>query len=413
MSAFMHDVARASLPVAIALLAFTAVARAALWADDPALVRVGRQYLEPLGVWCLGAVGVQLFAVVAAGDAGALSLLLPIAMGAVLALTPVAALMFRYNNPDAVMVLLMMAAVYCAVRALEHASAKWIALAGVALGFAFLAKMLEGIMVMPAIGLVYPPLQWMSLAFALALLTSVVRATSVVSRIQLQTESHKAWVRFTYRVVITALHLLQPAARLWGRISFGLTPWRRRGTSSFVFPLPRSATSWQETWRSADDRLRELETRLRDSGAIVVRGAGFDGWDLQVRGGLLVNARLLTTIEEHGSGRQLVRIKVWPAGSHWVFTAAPLLFRTLVESEPLRQVLDDSVPDLVLFGAVLLLGEAVRSRRALDLERQKSERLLLNVLPTSIATRPPMLLPTRWARSIPSASIVPTTALAK
>jgi class 3 adenylate cyclase len=50
-------------------------------------------------------------------------------------------------------------------------------------------------------------------------------------------------------------------------------------------------------------------------------------------------------------------------------------------------VLDDSVPDLVLFGAVLLLGEAVRSRRALDLERQKSERLLLNVLPTSIATR--------------------------
>ena len=75
--------------------------------------------------------------------------------GAALALTPVAALMFRYNNPDAVMVLLMMAAVYCAVRAIEHASARWIALAGVALGFAFLAKMLEAIMVMPAIGLVY------------------------------------------------------------------------------------------------------------------------------------------------------------------------------------------------------------------------------------------------------------------
>src|SRR5829696_2166803 len=69
------------------------------------------------------------------------------------------------------------------------------------------------------------------------------------------------------------------------------------------------------------------------------------------------------------------------------FTAAPLLFRTLVESEPLRQVLDDSVPDVVLFGAVLLLGEAVRNRRDLDLEREKSERLLLNVLPTSIASR--------------------------
>lgn len=75
--------------------------------------------------------------------------------GAVLALTPVAALMFRFNNPDAVMVLLMTAAAYCAVRALDNHGARWMALAGVALGFAFLAKMLEGLMVMPAIGLVY------------------------------------------------------------------------------------------------------------------------------------------------------------------------------------------------------------------------------------------------------------------
>ena len=75
--------------------------------------------------------------------------------GAALALTPVAALMFRYDDPDAVMVLLMMAAGYCTVRALERADWRWITLAGVALGFAFLAKMLEGIMVLPAIGLVY------------------------------------------------------------------------------------------------------------------------------------------------------------------------------------------------------------------------------------------------------------------
>ncbi|MCW2652423.1 MAG: mannosyltransferase [Mycobacterium sp.] len=75
--------------------------------------------------------------------------------GAALALAPVAALMFRYNNPDAVMVLLMTGGAYCTVRALERAGARWIALAGVALGFAFLAKMLEGLMVMPAIGLVY------------------------------------------------------------------------------------------------------------------------------------------------------------------------------------------------------------------------------------------------------------------
>ncbi|CAN5511364.1 glycosyltransferase family 39 protein [soil metagenome] len=75
--------------------------------------------------------------------------------GAALALTPVAALMFRFNNPDAAMVLLMTLAAYCAVRALPRAGAGWLALAGAALGFAFLAKMLEGLMVMPAIGVVY------------------------------------------------------------------------------------------------------------------------------------------------------------------------------------------------------------------------------------------------------------------
>jgi class 3 adenylate cyclase len=69
------------------------------------------------------------------------------------------------------------------------------------------------------------------------------------------------------------------------------------------------------------------------------------------------------------------------------FAGAPLLFRTLVEQEPLRQVLDDSVPDVVLLGAVLVLGEAIRNRRELDLEREKSERLLLNVLPAPIAAR--------------------------
>ena len=75
--------------------------------------------------------------------------------GATLASTPVAALMFRFNDPDAVMVLLMTAAAYCTVRALESGSGRWLAGAGVALGFAFLAKMLEGVMVMPVFAAVH------------------------------------------------------------------------------------------------------------------------------------------------------------------------------------------------------------------------------------------------------------------
>lgn len=75
--------------------------------------------------------------------------------GAVLALTPVAVLMFRFNNPDALLVLLMVAGAYATVRAIENGSTKWIMLAGVFVGFGFLAKMLQALLVVPAFALAY------------------------------------------------------------------------------------------------------------------------------------------------------------------------------------------------------------------------------------------------------------------
>ncbi|MDY7543322.1 glycosyltransferase family 39 protein [Cryobacterium breve] len=75
--------------------------------------------------------------------------------GALLAFTPAAALMFRFDNPDALLTVLMTAAAYCVIRALPSASWRWLALAGVALGFAFLTKMLQGLLVLPAFGLAY------------------------------------------------------------------------------------------------------------------------------------------------------------------------------------------------------------------------------------------------------------------
>jgi 4-amino-4-deoxy-L-arabinose transferase-like glycosyltransferase len=75
--------------------------------------------------------------------------------GGVLALTPVAALMFRFNNPDALLVLLLIAGAYCTIRAAEKASPKWLALAGAAVGFGFLAKMLQAFLVLPAFALAY------------------------------------------------------------------------------------------------------------------------------------------------------------------------------------------------------------------------------------------------------------------
>jgi hypothetical protein len=83
MTAFMHDLAGASLPVAIALLALAASARAVLWAqiDHAPARRIAAQYLEPLSTWGLVAVGVHTLAVGAAGDAGVGSLALALVLG--------------------------------------------------------------------------------------------------------------------------------------------------------------------------------------------------------------------------------------------------------------------------------------------------------------------------------------------
>ncbi|MFD3453945.1 glycosyltransferase family 39 protein [Streptomyces sp. NPDC058691] len=75
--------------------------------------------------------------------------------GLAFALTPVAALMFRFNNPDALLCLLMVVAVYCVLRALEDARTKWLVLAGVAFGLAFLTKTLQAWLILPPPAVVY------------------------------------------------------------------------------------------------------------------------------------------------------------------------------------------------------------------------------------------------------------------
>lgn len=75
--------------------------------------------------------------------------------GAVLALTPVAALMFRFNNPDALLVLVLTGAAYALLRSIENGRARWLLLAGVLVGFGFLTKQLQTLLVVPAFGLAY------------------------------------------------------------------------------------------------------------------------------------------------------------------------------------------------------------------------------------------------------------------
>lgn len=114
--------------------------------------------LLPQALMGVGAVAVLYAAVRRVSGPGA-----GLIAGVALAVTPVAALMFRFNNPDALLVLLLVVAAYCVVRAIESAGTKWIALAGCAIGFAFLAKLLQAFLVAPGLALAFlvaAPVGW-------------------------------------------------------------------------------------------------------------------------------------------------------------------------------------------------------------------------------------------------------------
>jgi glycosyltransferase involved in cell wall biosynthesis len=124
------------------------------------------------------------------------------------------------------------------------------------------------------------------------------------------------FVRARLRLLTAFLTLLQPLARLSGRMRSGLTPWRLRGPFSLTPPIPRTLTIWTDEWQSPADRLRVLESELgRSTRGAVVRGGDFDRWDLQVRLGALGVGRMRLVVEEHGEGNQLFRFRIWPKWS--------------------------------------------------------------------------------------------------
>jgi 4-amino-4-deoxy-L-arabinose transferase-like glycosyltransferase len=75
--------------------------------------------------------------------------------GLVLALTPISVAIARHNNPDALLVLCSVAALWCALRALEDGRTRWLVLAGACVGLGFEAKMAAALMVVPGIAAAY------------------------------------------------------------------------------------------------------------------------------------------------------------------------------------------------------------------------------------------------------------------
>ena len=71
--------------------------------------------------------------------------------GLVLATTPITVAISRHNNPDALLVLCCVAALWFVVRAFDDGRTRWIVLGGVCVGLGFQTKMGAALMVVPGI----------------------------------------------------------------------------------------------------------------------------------------------------------------------------------------------------------------------------------------------------------------------
>jgi GT2 family glycosyltransferase len=203
--------------------------------------------------------------------------------------------------------------------------------------------------VLVALGAAWTPL--LALAPVLGILAGGMAVRSVVAagNANFPTPGLSGPELMLRRGLAAALQILQPLVRLEGRIRHGLTPWRRFARPGRTLPMPRRIERWSEQWVEHAEWLRAFERAIVAAGAVVRRGGEFDRWDLEARGGVFAGARIITAVEEHGGGKQLVRARVRP-----VFSVPALLLALALCALAVGAGADEAVAAAIPIGLMAL-----------------------------------------------------------
>jgi len=177
----------------------------------------------------------------------------------------------------------------------------------------------------------YGRLRFAAALFPLALSVPLVQAWRSVARATFPAVQ-SATGRLALRLFTATLYILQPIARLSGRVQHGLAPWRKRA-AGFCAPRLRQYQIWSEAWQAPTRWLEAVEEAVRVTGGRPLRGGDFDRWDLEVTGGLAGSCRLRMAVEEHGAGRQLIRLRCWPRPAPFVLTLLMLFAVGAIDAE--------------------------------------------------------------------------------
>jgi hypothetical protein len=178
------------------------------------------------------------------------------------------------------------------------------------------------------LGALWAPLLWARPFLVVTLGVPLVRAIVIAWSVPSPRRQRPFWERLALCSLTAWLHLLQPIARLRGRLANGLTPARLRAPKRLVVPRSRVVNMWSERWREPLERVAAVEAALRAAGVPVRRGGAYDRWDLEVPGGMLGATRMLMVVEEHGAGTQFVRARIWSYPS-WPGLGLALTFGAL------------------------------------------------------------------------------------
>ena len=165
---------------------------------------------------------------------------------------------------------------------------------------------------------------WRPLLLALPLLVLSLGAlvgTAVANALHSsRAAGSRAALRRPRWIALTALlHLIQPIARLCGRLRGDRSTLRPSSLRDFQLPRPHSGWVWSASWQAPELWLESFEASLRAQGAPLARGGSYDPWDLELGSGWLGSLRACVAVEDSGGG-QLIRFRAWPS-----FARAPVL----------------------------------------------------------------------------------------
>jgi GT2 family glycosyltransferase len=217
-----------------------------------------------------------------------------------------------------------------------------------------------GLGALSTLGLLWAPLCLALPLLVLAICLSLIQAGLNAARAPFREPTRGStppsrFYRLKLRGLTAFLYLLQPLARLWSRMRYGLVPWRY-GPRDLAPPWPQTIVVWSERWRASEQWLISIEAALRACHVSARRGGDYDRWDLEVRRGMLGAVRLRMLNEEHGAGRQLLRFRTCPS----LKFSAPLLTATLLLALCLGAALDGAwAACAILGGTAVLLAAGV------------------------------------------------------